>query len=177
MKRLHLAQAHEGALELSGEPFHYLARVLRVKPGDKLEVFDGRGHAFDAAVTQVSEQSLSLSLSAPRPAPAAPPLTLIQGLPKGDKLELVLQKGTELGVAAFWPVVTRARRLAPEGRRGEGAALAQNRRRGSAAVWAGRRAFGGSARTARRRAGARSRRAPFCWCWTRRRRRCACRTR
>lgn len=106
MKRLHLAQAHEGALELSGEPFHYLARVLRVKPGEKLEVFDGNGHAFDAAVTRVAEKSLSLTLSAPRPAPTAPPLTLIQGLPKGDKLELVLQKGTELGVAAFWPAVT-----------------------------------------------------------------------
>ena len=54
----------------------------------------------------MADAALTLELSEPRPAPRAPPLTLLQGLPKGDKLELVLQKGTELGVAAFFPVVT-----------------------------------------------------------------------
>ncbi len=106
MKRLHLPQAKSGLSELTGEPFHYLSRVLRVKAGDALEVFDGQGQVFAAQVKEVAEAALTLELKEPRPAPRAPALTLIQGLPKGDKLELVLQKGTELGVAAFYPVVT-----------------------------------------------------------------------
>jgi len=106
MKRLHLPRAHEGERSVDGAPFHHLARVLRVKAGDVLEVFDGEGQLFDAKVSRLDADALTLNLSNARAAPALAPLTLIQGLPKGDKLEQVLQKGTELGAFAFIPVVT-----------------------------------------------------------------------
>ncbi|MBN1956966.1 MAG: 16S rRNA (uracil(1498)-N(3))-methyltransferase [Desulfuromonadales bacterium] len=76
----------------------HILRVLRLEPGTEIRIFNGFGLVAEAVlqpagmlrVVNVWEQ-------------AAPPcqLTLIQGLPKGDKLELILQKGTELGVNRF----------------------------------------------------------------------------
>lgn len=103
MKRLLVPGAAEGALDVDGPRFHYLVRVLRLSPGDSLEVFDGQGQAFDARVASVGEASARLTLGAARSAPRPRALTVVQGLPKGAKLEWVLQKGTELGVTAFVP--------------------------------------------------------------------------
>jgi 16S rRNA (uracil1498-N3)-methyltransferase len=101
MIRLLLPHATEGDVRVVGARLHYVARVLRVKAGDALEVFDGRGSSFDARVTEISETHATLKLSAARSTPAPRAVTLIQGLPKADKMELVLQKGTELGAAGF----------------------------------------------------------------------------
>ncbi len=103
MNRLLVPGAAPGALTVSGPRFHYLARVLRLDAGDALEVFDGAGQAFDATLLRVDEASAQLSLGPARAAPSERAITVVQGLPKGDKLELVVQKGTELGVAAFAP--------------------------------------------------------------------------
>ncbi len=104
MIRLHLPGAQAGSTRLEGARLHYLARVLRVKVGDALEVFDGRGTSFEAQVAELSELHATLTLTRPRVTPPPRAVTLLQGLPKADKLELVLQKGTELGAAAFAPV-------------------------------------------------------------------------
>lgn len=103
MNRLLVPGAAEGGVTVEGPRFHYLSRVLRLEAGDGLEVFDGTGHAFDAKLVSVGETSAQLALGPSRDAPTARAITVVQGLPKGDKLELVLQKGTELGVAAFAP--------------------------------------------------------------------------
>lgn len=103
MNRLLVPGAAEGDVTVDGPRFHYLSRVLRLAAGDALEVFDGQGHAFDAKLLTVGETSARLALGPSRVAPTARAITVVQGLPKGDKLELVLQKGTELGVAAFAP--------------------------------------------------------------------------
>ena len=104
-------------VRVEGERFHYLARVLRLSPGDALEVFDGEGRAFQARVEQLAENMAVLSLGAAMPgAGARRSITVMQGLPKADKLEWVLQKGTELGATAFAPVATARSvvRLSPE---------------------------------------------------------------
>jgi len=93
-------------LTLDGERFHYLVRVLRLTEGDALEVFDGAGRAFHAKVARVGEATAELSLGVAVARAAAAPLLLIQGMPKGDKLEWVLQKGTELGATRFLPADT-----------------------------------------------------------------------
>jgi 16S rRNA (uracil1498-N3)-methyltransferase len=80
--------------------------VLRLGEGATLEVFDGTGRAFEARVLQVDAQEVRLSLGPARSAPPRRAVSVLQGLPKGDKLEWVLQKGTELGAAAFYPVDT-----------------------------------------------------------------------
>ncbi|MFY0564393.1 16S rRNA (uracil(1498)-N(3))-methyltransferase [Archangium lansingense] len=91
---------------LSGERRHYLVHVLRLVEGSSLEVFDGAGRAFEARVASLDADAVRLVLGEARHTPPPRPLHILQGLPKGDKLELVLQKGTELGATAFHPVAT-----------------------------------------------------------------------
>ncbi len=94
------------SLRVEGERFHYLTHVLRLEPGAGLEVFDGRGTRYQAVVVRREEAFAELTLSNPQTGIGGAPLTLLQGLPKGDKLEWILQKGTELGITRFLPVAT-----------------------------------------------------------------------
>jgi len=101
MMRLLVRGAQPGQATLVGPPLHYLARVLRVAVGDALEVFDGEGTSFEARVEALTPEAATLALGPARRTRPPRAVTIVQGLPKGDKLELVLQKGTELGAAAF----------------------------------------------------------------------------
>ncbi|MFL5352051.1 16S rRNA (uracil(1498)-N(3))-methyltransferase [Archangium sp.] len=104
---------------LSGDRRHYLLHVLRLAEGSSLEVFDGSGRAFDARVASVDADAVRLVLGEARHAPPAREVHILQGLPKGDKLEWVLQKGTELGATAFHPVATARSVVKLEPRRAE----------------------------------------------------------
>ena len=92
-------------VRVEGPALHHL-RVARVGPGETVEVFDGRGRAWTALLESMDGSGAVLRLGDLRPAGTRRPVVLIQGLPKGDKLDLVLQKATELGVSAVWPVLT-----------------------------------------------------------------------
>ncbi len=116
MKRLHLPHAAQGPLRLEGPRFHHLIRVLRVRAGESLQIFDGRGTAYAATVDDVGAESAALTLAAGAPQPAPREITIVQGLPKAEKLEWVLQKCTELGAAAFAPVFTERTVIKPSGR-------------------------------------------------------------
>lgn len=116
MKRVLLPGAAPGLHRLEGPRRHHLAVVLRVHPGDALEVFDGQGQCFDATVSALTDDAVSLTLGPGRARPPPRQVTIVQGLPKADKLELVLQKATELGASAFWPVATRRCVVKLEGR-------------------------------------------------------------
>jgi 16S rRNA (uracil1498-N3)-methyltransferase len=84
------------------------ARVLRLAPGDEVRVCDGQGGEWRARVAAVSPQALDLAGLEPLDVRTEPRLqvTLYQGLARGDKLELIVQKGTELGLARLVPMVT-----------------------------------------------------------------------
>ncbi len=87
------------------ERHHYLVHVLRVREGQAVEVFDGRGHAWPARVESATAERVELSLGAPRAeSMAGRRVTIVQGLPKGDKLEWVIEKAVELGAHAVLPV-------------------------------------------------------------------------
>lgn len=101
MNRLLIRGARPGSVVVEGARVHYLSRVLRLTAGAELMVFDGQGKRFDGRLETISADQASLTLSNERAMPAQRRITVVQGLPKGDKLELVLQKGTELGAAAF----------------------------------------------------------------------------
>jgi len=93
------------ALSLAGEAHSYLSRVLRLREGESLELFDGRGQVCRATLVQSSQKLTRLSLEAwTAGLPAPPPLTLMQGVMKGDKMDLVVQKAVELGVTRILPV-------------------------------------------------------------------------
>jgi 16S rRNA (uracil1498-N3)-methyltransferase len=101
MKRVLVPQAAPGRVQLDGARFHHLAVVQRISVGDTLEVFDGTGQVFPATVERLGEGAMTLLLGEGRQVPAPRRVVVVQGLPKADKLELVLQKGTELGASAF----------------------------------------------------------------------------
>lgn len=101
MIRLLVPGAAAGQVTVTGPRLHYLRHVLRVRAGDVLEVFDGDGLAFEANVVSLGELGGVLTLGEAREAPRPRSITIVQGLPKAEKLELVLQKGTELGASAF----------------------------------------------------------------------------
>ena len=104
MIRVLIAGAHQGTLAAGGAAHHYLVHVHRVREGATLEVFDGAGRAFPARVEAVGELEVKLELSTPREAPKVRPVTVLQGRPKADKLELVVQKASELWATRVQPV-------------------------------------------------------------------------
>ena len=82
--------------------------VLRLRPGDSLTLLDGAGGVYMANIREVTRREVVVELG-PRAEGLAnpmPPVTLCLGMLKAARLEVALQKGTELGVAAFQPLVT-----------------------------------------------------------------------
>jgi len=86
---------------LASDEARHLREVLRLKPGDEVQVFDGEGKEFRAAVSQARREFAELEIRDEIDAmrPESPlELTLAVALLKGEKFDLVVQKGTELGV-------------------------------------------------------------------------------
>ncbi len=109
MVRLYVPPEHhrEGRATVGPEDWAYLTNVLRLRPGDALEVFDGAGSRIEATLS-ARPGTLEL-IGPPRPDEPGrgPRLALWQGLPKGEKLELVIQKAVELGAAEIVPLSCR----------------------------------------------------------------------
>jgi 16S rRNA (uracil1498-N3)-methyltransferase len=105
---------HEETVVLGGEDHRYLVRVLRLRAGDEVVLFDGAGQEARARIERVGPRAAELRVLE-RTASAGtmgPEVTLLVGIPKGDKMELVVQKATELGVARIVPMRT-ARSIGP----------------------------------------------------------------
>jgi 16S rRNA (uracil1498-N3)-methyltransferase len=102
-RRIHVPPERiEGTTGRLDEPGrHYLHDVLRLEAGSAVEVFDGRGGLYDARVEPGFEK---LALGPRREAPpGGAPIHLALALSKGEKIDLVVQKATELGVARIVP--------------------------------------------------------------------------
>jgi 16S rRNA (uracil1498-N3)-methyltransferase len=87
---------------------HHAREVLRLRAGAPVHVFDGEGHEFEGVLDEVSRRTVSARLGRAAEPRAESPLGLVLAVSplKGDRMELVVQKATELGVAEIWPVVT-----------------------------------------------------------------------
>lgn len=84
----------------------HLARVLRLRPGDTIVASDGSGRDLTVRLETIGETATGTVLGVTAGAPESPlRLTLLQGIPKGDKMETIVRAATELGVARVWPVV------------------------------------------------------------------------
>jgi len=97
-----------GVAWLAGEEHHHLARVLRLKAGDAVSTFDGKGRGHHGVVEIVEKERTRIRITGEDDAPVEPlfHLILAQAIPHHEKMEWVIQKGTELGVARIIPVVT-----------------------------------------------------------------------
>jgi len=92
---------------ITGDTFHHLHKVLRCRPGDEVLLLDGSGTCclVQLLVLQAKAATTKLLRRWQEPEQGLP-ITLLQAIPKGEKFDLVLQKGTELGVSCFVPVQT-----------------------------------------------------------------------
>jgi len=95
-------------LELDGDRARYLGKVLRARVGDPLTVFNGEGPQWPAIVTRISKSSVGLELGESFEAGSESPLKihLVQGISRGERMDIVVQKATELGVKRITPVLT-----------------------------------------------------------------------
>jgi len=95
------------SLELGEEDRRYLKTVLRLKEGDRLVVFDGRGSEYGARIEGWGERGVSLAVLKRRHVDfPGREITLAQALPKGTKMDFIIQKATELGVSRIVPFVS-----------------------------------------------------------------------
>jgi 16S rRNA (uracil1498-N3)-methyltransferase len=106
--RFHVPEAAPGArIRLPEHTAHHAREVLRLRPGAQVRVFDGEGHEYTASLESVARDGVSARLGSEVPARPESPLGISLALspPKGDLMEWVIQKTTELGVAELRPVV------------------------------------------------------------------------
>ena len=89
---------------LAPEDARHAARVLRLAPDDVCELF-ADGHRYEAVICSISPEEAELRILSELPSTEASlRITLYQGLPKAEKLELIVQKAVELGAASVVPV-------------------------------------------------------------------------
>ncbi len=108
MRRFFCESITTDTAAITGDDAHHISRVLRMKTGDALSLCDGAGNEYDAVITSVSPEAVFCTLGERRASEAESPVkvTLFQCLPKTGKMELIVQKCTELGVFAVVPVTS-----------------------------------------------------------------------
>src|SRR5579863_3239300 len=91
--------------EQAGE---HVARVLRLERGHPLILFNGDGREYDAILVALAKRAVTAEVLAVREIDRESPLrlTLAQGVARGEKMDWILQKATELGVARIVPLIT-----------------------------------------------------------------------
>ncbi len=94
-------------LDLPEAAAHHASRVLRLRNGDELTLFNGKGGEFAARIERIEGRGVAVSLGERRDIERESPLvvTLVQGLATGDRMDYAIQKAVELGVAAVQPVI------------------------------------------------------------------------
>jgi 16S rRNA (uracil1498-N3)-methyltransferase len=99
--------ASGNTLVLDENESHHAANVLRVRPGEIVTVLDGIGNEISCEVQTVSKRSVALAARERKFSPRLPcQITLLQAIPKGKIMDLIIQKATELGAAKIVPLLT-----------------------------------------------------------------------
>ncbi|WP_040932182.1 RsmE family RNA methyltransferase, partial [Paenibacillus larvae] len=96
------------SVRIEGDDAHHLVRVMRAQAGNKIIVSDGLSREALAQITEVDKAVVTAAIIEERPMTAEPRIQVwvAQSLPKADKMETVIQKGTEIGAARFLPFVS-----------------------------------------------------------------------
>jgi 16S rRNA (uracil1498-N3)-methyltransferase len=95
-------------ITITGDQARYLSLVLRVKRGDIFTAFDGLGYKYTCKILQSHKKEVIAERIKKEPYSIESPIsiTLVQGIPKGDKMDFIIQKSTELGVRKIIPLIT-----------------------------------------------------------------------
>ena len=100
------AEQKTGKICITGTDVNHIRNVLRMKTGEKVRVSDRSGHAFFCCLEEIAGDYVSarIEYADETGTELDNPIWLFQGLPKSDKMELIIQKATELGVSEVIPV-------------------------------------------------------------------------
>lgn len=111
MKILHLffvepPQIGNKTVTITGEDVKHISRVLRFNKGEKVKVSDSRGIEYICEIIQLNIEDVLLKIISKQASNTEPPIEVIlyQGLPKAQKMDLIVQKTTELGISKIVPV-------------------------------------------------------------------------
>lgn len=109
MQKLFLDYTPENSIILDGEQARHIAKSLRMKAGDMLTVTDGNGNDYGCLIDEITKDTVVLSVCYKQASNSEPDckVTIYQGVPKGSKLEDIIQKCTELGVCRIVPTLTK----------------------------------------------------------------------
>jgi len=96
------------SIDLPSDTASHLAKVLRARAGDELILFNGDGREYSGAIEAVRGSRVAASVGDSRQVARESPLsiTLVQCVPRGDRMDFIVQKATELGVARIVPVLS-----------------------------------------------------------------------
>lgn len=105
-------------ITLTGEDAHHIARVLRMKPGESLVVCDGAGQDYACVLEETVKDAAVCRVEGISPSAGEPGthVTLYMGLPKGDKMDFIVQKAVELGAAEIVPFLAARSVSRPDGK-------------------------------------------------------------
>jgi 16S rRNA (uracil1498-N3)-methyltransferase len=108
-----------GVVTLEGKAAHYLVKVLRLKTGDPLVMFNGDGSDYASELISTGRGELGLMVNTRLPPAAESDLqiTLVQAVSRGERMDYSLQKSTELGVSAIQPMMTERVEVRLDGKR------------------------------------------------------------
>lgn len=103
---------------IAGEDARHMTKSLRMRAGEHITVSDGQGMDYGCEITGIDEIGVHVKVlySQPSNVEANVKVTLYQGLPKGDKMDLIVQKAVELGVYKIVPVLTERSVSRPDGK-------------------------------------------------------------
>jgi len=93
---------------ITGDNARHLSIVLRIQPGEQIFIFDGLGYRYNCIVRKVHKKEVAAEIINKEPYSVESPvaITLGQGIARGEKMDLIVQKSTELGVQRIIPVIT-----------------------------------------------------------------------
>lgn len=100
-------QCNEDLITIKNSEHHHLRNVLRLENGETVRIIDGEGSVYIAETSDIKTDSTIVRiLNREFYTKSSPSITLFQGVPKHNKMELILQKATELGVSHVVPILT-----------------------------------------------------------------------
>src|SRR4030042_6405774 len=115
MPRIYLpiSEIKNNRISITGEKARYLNSVLRCRKGDDLIIFDGKGNCYRTNVIEVDKREVVTEVEEKFPCNTESHIniTLMQGILKGEKMDMVIQKATELGVREIIPAITERSQL------------------------------------------------------------------
>lgn len=109
MQKLFIDYTPSDEIMLDGEEARHIAKSLRMRVGDMLMVTDGAGTDYGCQITEITKDTVTLSVKYKQASSSEPTVevTIYQGVPKGSKLEEIIQKCVELGATRIVPMLTK----------------------------------------------------------------------